>query len=113
MLALGCVTSGWNSMKKRSTRNDIDDSVLSKLTAEDLISLGVTSVGHRRKLLAAIAALRAGSDPVDLPSKEAPAAVSGTPRAPEAERRQLTVMFATSSARRRSRRASTRRTSGR
>src|SRR2546421_11171895 len=31
------------------------------LTAEDLIGLGVASIGHRRKLLAAIAALRAGS----------------------------------------------------
>ena len=30
--------------------NDIDAEVLLKLTAEDLISIGVTSVGHRRKL---------------------------------------------------------------
>jgi hypothetical protein len=37
--------------------NDIDAEVLLKLTAEDLISIGVTSVGHRRKLLAAIAGL--------------------------------------------------------
>jgi hypothetical protein len=32
--------------------NDIDAEVLLKLTAEDLISIGVISVGHRRKLLA-------------------------------------------------------------
>ena len=38
--------------------NDIDAEVLPNLTADDLISIGVTSVGHRRKLLAAIAALR-------------------------------------------------------
>ena len=38
--------------------NDIDGEVLSRLTAEDLIALGVTSVGHRRKLLDAIALLR-------------------------------------------------------
>ena len=38
--------------------NDIDGEVLPELTAEDLIGLGVTSIGHRRKLLAAIAALR-------------------------------------------------------
>jgi len=37
--------------------NDIDAEVLPKLTAEDLISIGVTSVGHRRKLLEAIAGL--------------------------------------------------------
>ena len=38
--------------------NDIDGEVLPELTADDLIGLGVTSIGHRRKLLAAIAALR-------------------------------------------------------
>ncbi len=38
--------------------NDVDGEVLSELTADDLISIGVTSVGHRRKLLAAIAALK-------------------------------------------------------
>ena len=39
--------------------NDIGTEVLPKLTAEDLISIGVTSVGHRRKLLDAIATLSA------------------------------------------------------
>ena len=37
--------------------NHIDAEVLSQLTAEDLIALGITSLGHRRKLLSAIAAL--------------------------------------------------------
>ncbi len=37
--------------------NNVDGEVLPALTADDLISIGVTSVGHRRKLLAAIAAL--------------------------------------------------------
>jgi SAM (Sterile alpha motif) domain-containing protein len=41
--------------------NDVDGEVLPELTADDLISIGVTSVGHRRKLLAAIAAL--GTEP--------------------------------------------------
>jgi len=36
--------------------NDIDGETLPELTADDLIGLGVTSIGHRRKLLAAIAA---------------------------------------------------------
>ena len=68
--------------------NDVDAEVLPELTADDLIGLGVTSIGHRRKLLATIAALR-GSTPQPVP-KPAPvaAATSG-----EAERRQLTVMF--------------------
>src|SRR5207253_8377813 len=39
--------------------NEIDARVLPSLTAEDLKDLGVTLVGHRRRLLDAIAALRA------------------------------------------------------
>ncbi len=38
--------------------NDVSAVVLPSLTAEDLKDLGVTSVGHRRQLLEAIAALR-------------------------------------------------------
>ena len=38
--------------------NDIDETVLPNLTAEDLKELGVASFGHRVKLLDAIAALR-------------------------------------------------------
>ncbi len=41
--------------------NDVDGEVLAELTAEDLIGLGIDLVGHRRKLLAAIAAL--GAEP--------------------------------------------------
>ena len=62
--------------------NDVDAQVLPRLTAEDLTSIGVTSVGHRRRLLDAIAALAGG----------APAA-PGSPVRADAERRQLTVMF--------------------
>lgn len=40
--------------------NDVDGEVLPELTADDLISIGVTSVGHRRKLLSAIAAFEDG-----------------------------------------------------
>ena len=39
--------------------NEIDETVLPSLTAEDLKDLGVGIVGHRRKLLDAIAVLRA------------------------------------------------------
>jgi hypothetical protein len=38
--------------------NEIDETILLKLTPEDLKDLGVSIVGHRRKLLDAIAALR-------------------------------------------------------
>src|SRR3974377_1763853 len=74
--------------------NAIDAEVLRELTADDLKDLGVTLVGHRRKLLAAIAAL--GAKP---PTREvaqsgasAPSALTSTPSV-DAERRQLTVMF--------------------
>src|SRR6516225_6860667 len=62
--------------------NEIDASVLPRLTAEDLKDLGVTLVGHRRRLLDAIVAL--GPEP---------AAVADVPVRVAAERRQLTVMF--------------------
>ncbi len=68
--------------------NDIDAEVLPELTADDLISIGVTSVGHRRKLLAAIAALSAKA-----PGGPVAAAPGGALTSPDAERRQLTIMF--------------------
>ena len=37
--------------------NEIDWEVLPKLTSEDLREIGVAAIGHRRKLLDAIAAL--------------------------------------------------------
>jgi hypothetical protein len=43
--------------------NEIDAEVLTKLTADDLIALGVIPIGHRRKLLGAIADLNAGPVP--------------------------------------------------
>ena len=72
--------------------NDIDDAVLRRLTTEDLRELGVASVGHRRILLDAIAALGASTPATDMSG--APAVTSAT-LAPQgdAERRQLTVMF--------------------
>ena len=68
--------------------NDIDAEVLPKLTAEDLISIGVTSVGHRRKLLDAIAGLG-----MAVPTAVVAAPAPGAPAQVDAERRQLTVMF--------------------
>jgi hypothetical protein len=38
--------------------NDVDPDVLRTLTADDLKELGVASLGHRKKLLEAIAALQ-------------------------------------------------------
>jgi class 3 adenylate cyclase/predicted ATPase len=69
----------------------IDDTVLPSLTAEDLKELGVGFVGHRRKLLDAIAILRAeGSAP--RPLSDAPLTTDKAAK-DAAERRQVTVMF--------------------
>ena len=68
--------------------NDIDETVLPNLTAEDLKELGVASLGHRRKLLDAIAALKA--PPADAAPPSSAPSVSPEDRA---ERRQVTVMF--------------------
>jgi len=68
--------------------NEIDWEVLPKLTSEDLKEIGVAAVGHRRKLLDAIAALGAL-----VPNAAVIAALSDAPAPTDAERRQLTVMF--------------------
>jgi class 3 adenylate cyclase len=68
--------------------NEIDWEVLPKLTSEDLGEIGVAAIGHRRKLLDAIAALGA-----TVPNAAVRAAPSDAPAPTEAERRQLTVMF--------------------
>jgi class 3 adenylate cyclase/tetratricopeptide (TPR) repeat protein len=65
--------------------NDIDFDVLPDLTEEDLAALGV-SLGHRRKLLRAIAAL-AEAGPEHAPTPAAERQGAGP------ERRHLTVMF--------------------
>ena len=74
--------------------NEIDETVLPSLTHEILKELGVTAIGHRLKLLDAIAALRSDASG-KTPSGDA-ATTSTDPSAhPEdrAERRQVTVMF--------------------
>jgi class 3 adenylate cyclase len=71
--------------------NDIDGTLIHQLSSDDLKELGVASLGHRKKLLEAIAAL----------SREPASALAETvsPRpvadvaASAAERRHLTVMF--------------------
>src|SRR4051812_18327310 len=74
--------------------NEIDETVLPNLTAEDLKDLGVSIVGHRRKLLDAIAALRidVGDRALSTDVPPAPSALSASPE-DRAERRQVTVMF--------------------
>jgi class 3 adenylate cyclase len=69
---------------QRFAENDIDFALVAKLTDADLKELGVTSLGHRKRLLEAIA-----ERGVAAPS---PASVERN-AADTAERRQVTVMF--------------------
>ena len=68
--------------------NEIDEKVLSHLTSEDLREIGVMPIGHRRRLLDAIAVLGTSA-----PTTAVTGAVSGASAPTDAERRQLTVMF--------------------
>src|SRR5262252_7277707 len=65
--------------------NEVDSQVLSELTESDLEKLGLP-LGHRKRLLKAIAALAATT-----PSTVAPS--TGPEPRDSAERRQLTIMF--------------------
>ncbi len=77
---------GMSEYAARFAENDIDTSVLRHLTDQVLKELGV-SLGHRRKMLAAIAVLGGA-----VPASPQPA--STEPKSPDiAERRQVTVMF--------------------
>src|SRR4029077_15290605 len=71
---------------QRFAENDINFGILPHLTDQDLKELGITSVGHRRQLLLAIAELKGA------PKPNASVAAPVAPR-DSAERRQVTVMF--------------------
>jgi class 3 adenylate cyclase len=77
---------GLGQYAQRFAENDIDLSVLPHLTDADLEKIGV-SLGHRRKILAAIADLSGRAQSMPEP-------VRSEPRLKEtAERRQVTVLF--------------------
>ena len=85
---------GLGQYEKVFRENEIDETVLPSLTAEDLKELGVAALGHRRKLLDAIASLR-GDGSAKAPPADAAPPSSAPSVSPEdrAERRQVTVMF--------------------
>ena len=78
---------GLGQYSQAFAENHIDAEALRTLTADDLKELGVASLGHRKKLLAAIAAL--GHEAPSSPARE-PCVAPGR----AAERRQVTIMFA-------------------
>jgi class 3 adenylate cyclase len=72
--------------------NEIDFSILGDLTDQDLEKIGVAPLGHRRKLLRAIAELSSVERGTPAVTAEGVALVVPQPR-DAAERRQVTVMF--------------------
>src|ERR1022692_1178662 len=77
---------GMSEYTERFAESDIDTSVLRDLTDQDLKELGV-SLGHRRKMLRAIAELAGAA-----PTSPQPPLTEPKPQ-DTAERRQVTVMF--------------------
>src|SRR5271154_6346105 len=73
--------------------NEIDGDVLPTLTAEDLKGLGVVALGHRRKMLTAIAELSGSTATLPTSAIPSPAKSTASSSTDVAERRQLTVMF--------------------
>ncbi|UPK38239.1 AAA family ATPase [Bradyrhizobium sp. 186] len=86
---------GLSQYAKTFAENHIDFSVLLDLTENDLEKLGVSSLGHRKKLLTAIKALTAARQPTGTPTPVASATVvsPSSEKHREAEFRQITVMF--------------------
>ena len=80
---------GLEQYAQRFAENDIDFSILNDLTDQDLEKIGVASLGHRRKLLRAIAILE-GPKKDSVNKEPSPAGIQPTDAA---ERRQVTVMF--------------------
>lgn len=80
--------------------NDIDFELLQDITADDLRDMGISSVGHRRILLSAIAKLKESSEQPSELTTSAPAIANGKNAAREKpqtavnhQHRLLTVMF--------------------
>jgi class 3 adenylate cyclase len=83
---------GLGQYAQRFAENDIDFDILRDLTDQDLEKIGVTSLGHRRKLLRAIAHLKDAEQIT--PAVAVASTPPATPRAADsAERRQVTAMF--------------------
>ena len=92
-VALGWAAIDLGQYEALFREHEIDADVLPDLVEADLEKIGVP-LGHRKRLMRAIAALSARGTP---PSAVKPASAQPTPSPPtsgaEAERRPITVMF--------------------
>jgi class 3 adenylate cyclase/tetratricopeptide (TPR) repeat protein len=84
-------TLGLERYEAAFRENEVGAEDLCHLTAEDLEGLGVAAIGHRRRLLVAIARMRDDDAPLR-PARPTDDHPASTP-ASVGERRQLTVMF--------------------
>jgi class 3 adenylate cyclase len=85
---------GFERYEAAFRENDVDAELLLGLTNDDLKDIGVNSLGHRRRLLEAIAALRHGGTQAGNSVRLRPSAnLTRGLGEPTGERRQLTVMF--------------------
>jgi class 3 adenylate cyclase/tetratricopeptide (TPR) repeat protein len=75
---------GLDRYARAFAKNDIDFAMLAQLNDADLKELGIHSLGHRKRLLAAIAQQRDAT----------PCAAAPAVNAPASERRQVTILFA-------------------
>ena len=80
---------GFGRYEATFRENDIDEAVLPSLTHETLKELGVTAVGHRLKLLDAIAALRNDASQQTASVAAPPALPSATTQRPCRLRKRL------------------------
>ena len=89
-IATWLLALGLERYQQAFVENDIDGQLLHQLTDDDLRQIGVVSLGHRKKLLAAI-----GGRGIPVKSDTEPSSqiTSAGAKQSDAERRQLTVMF--------------------
>ena len=85
---------GLPQYEKPFAENAIDGELLQQLTVDDLKALGVGLLGHRRKLLTAIEALRSGGNRRDPGSLGEERSLHDGRAAMLPERRHVTVLFA-------------------
>jgi class 3 adenylate cyclase/predicted ATPase len=86
---------GLSQYARAFAENNIEYAILSDLTENDLRNIGVSSLGHRKKLLRAIEALTAARQPNGTTAEVSDVAAMPPAAAQhrEAEFRQITVMF--------------------
>src|SRR5271165_2372318 len=89
---------GLEKYEEAFRENAVTTDLIPSLTAEDLKDIGITAVGHRRRLLDAAAILRGNNESADFLSapKAGPVLSDGVadrPARPGGERRQVSVMF--------------------